>query len=333
MASYLEILKSLKNKEFKPVYFLYGDESFFIDEISDYIEQHILQDAEKAFNQTICYGKDTDPLTLLDTLQKYPMMSEYQVVLLKEAQQMKNIAELKSYIEQPLKSTIFVICYKNKTLDKRTAFAKTITKYATVLESKKLYDNKVPAWINEYLKHKKYNIEPKAAFLLTEYLGADLSKISNELKKLILNLNEGETITPNLIQMYSGINKDFNVYELNKALSTKDIVKSNRIVNYFINNPKANPFVVTLGAMFGYFSKIMLMHTNANKSDQEKASILKVNPFFLGEYKTAANNFSFAKCADIIDYLHQSDLKSKGVENRSLSDGDLLKELVYKILH
>ena len=330
-----QILSDLKNKIYKPIYFLSGDEPYFIDLITKYIHDNILTDAEKSFNQTILYGKDTEAHTVINTAKRFPMMANYQVVIVKEAQNIKNIEELIHYANTPLKSTILVINYKYKTLDKRKKLYKAIDKIGILYESKKLYDNEVPAWINSYLKNKNRTIDPGAGMLLTEYLGNDLSKIANELEKLIITLPDGEyNINTSHIERNIGISKDYNNFELNKALTQKNVLKANRIVNHFSHNPKDNPFTLTISTLYHFYSKVLAYHFIKDKSNRRNiAATLKVNPYFVGDYEKAAKQYNPKKTVQIISLLREYDLKSKGFNNVSTSHGELLKELVYKILH
>lgn len=328
-----EILANLSKKVYQPVYFLMGDETYFIDEICDYMVNHVLDESEKEFNQTILYGKDTDLATIISESKRFPLIGTHRVVIVKEAQHIRKIEGLEVYLEQPQPSTILVICYKYKTLDKRKKFTKELAKKNVLFESKKLYDNQIPDWIQNYLSKHKYSIHPKAAFLLSEYLGADLGKITNELDKLMLVNKKGQEITSDIIERNIGISKDFNNFELNNALGKRDILKSNLIIKHFAANPKDNPLVVTIGVLFGFFQKILLYHTLKDKSKKNVASTLKVNPFFVRDYELAARNYPKGKLVKIISYLREYDLKSKGVNNNSVSEGELLKELIYKILH
>jgi DNA polymerase-3 subunit delta len=352
MADFNDIMLDLKRKLYKPVYFLHGEESYFIDEISNYIEQHVLDETEKGFNQTVLYGRDTDLGSIISLAKGFPMMGEKQVVIVKEAQTLKELSKstgdgeevkekksssdknpLIAYLENPQPSTVLVFCFKYKKLDARSTLAKTIAKKAVLFESKKLYDNKIPDWINGYLKDKKYSINPKAAALLAEYLGNDLSKIANEVGKLCLNLPENSEITIDHIQQNIGISKDFNVFELQDALSKKDVLKTNRIVQYFAANTKENPLIMTNASLYNYFQKVLLYHFVPDKSRGSVASALGMNPFFVEGYERAARNYNTAKLKSIFGYLHECDARSKGVDNVSVEDGDLLKEMVFKILH
>ena len=354
MADFNNILLDLKRKLYKPVYFLHGEESYFIDEISNYVEQHILDETEKGFNQTILYGRDTDLGSIISLAKGFPMIGERQVVIVKEAQILKELSKstgdgdevkekksspdknpnpLLAYLENPQPSTILVFCFKYKKIDARSTLAKVIAKKAVLFESKKLYDNKIPDWINGYLKDKKYNINPKAAILLAEYLGNDLSKIANEVGKLCINLPENSEISIENIQENIGISKDFNVFELQDALSKKDVLKANRIVQYFAANPRENPLVMTNASLYNYFQKVLLYHFVPDKSRGSVASALGMNPFFVEGYERAARNYNTAKLKYIFGYIHECDARSKGVDNVSVEDGDLLKEMVFKILH
>jgi DNA polymerase-3 subunit delta len=326
-----DIIGDLKKKKYSPVYFLMGEEPYFIDLISDYAEKQILDDTEKEFNLQVLYGRDVDVQTIISEAKRYPMMSDKQVVIIKEAQNVRNIEDLESYISQPLDSTLLFICYKYKTLDKRKTFPKTVAKKGVLFESKKLYDNKVPDWISGYLKEKNYTANPKATQLLTEYLGADLGKIANELDKLMINLKEGSEITPDHIQNNIGISKDYNTFELTAALGKKDILKSNRIVNYFASNSKDHPMVLTIAALYGYYIKVLQYHFLENKS--QAASALGVNPYFVKDYVEAAQNYPPGKIKTIISALREYDLRFKGVDNASTDEGQLMKEMVYRILH
>ncbi|MFN8231201.1 MAG: DNA polymerase III subunit delta [Bacteroidia bacterium] len=349
-----QILLDLKRKIVKPIYFLCGEESYYIDLISDYIETNLLDEADKEFNQNVVYGKDVDLVSILGLAKQFPMMSEYQVVIVKEAQNLKELnkssgessesnskstssnsatQQLLGYIQNPQPTTILVFAYKYKSLDKRSALAKALQKNAVFLETKKLYDNEIPKWITEYVTEKNYKINPKAAFLLAEFLGNDLSKVTNEFNKLIINLPEGKEITPELVQDNIGISKEYNVFELQEALSKKDILKANQIVNYFAANEKDNPTVLVISSLYGYFSKILKYHFLPDKSKFVAASALGVNPFFVDGYARAASMYGTIKLKNIFGYLKDVDLKSKGVNNTSLNTLDLYKELIFKILH
>lgn len=334
-ASFENILLDLKNKIYSPVYFLYGEESYFIDVISDYIEETVLSETEKEFNQTIVYGKDIDIPTLTSYARRFPMMSNYQVILVKEAQDLKKIEELEPYILKPMESTLLVLCYKYEKIDRRKSLFKNIEKKAVLFESARIYDNKIPDWISEYVRKRNYSISAKASYLLAEFLGNDISKIVNEISKLIINVPIHQEITEDYVEKNIGISKDFNVFELQKALGKKEVLKSNQIINYFAANPRDNPLVKVIPLLFSYFSKILVYHHLADKSRNNVAAALSINPFFVMDYQQAAANYSSGKLTSIISLLREYDLKSKGVDSSATSfpDGELMKELVFKILH
>lgn len=336
-----EILKDLKNRKFKPIYLLHGEEPYFIDLISNYLEDHLLNDTEKGFNQTVLYGKDTDMITVLNAAKRYPMMSDYQLVLVKEAQDLKwgrededkkGLNPLMSYLENPLPGTILAFCYKYGKFDKRKKAYKAIEKSGLVFESATLYDNKVPGWIEDYASDKKYKINQQASGMLAEYLGNDLSKVANELDKLMLNIKQGEEITLKHIQDNIGISKEYNVFELQTALVKRDAYKANQIINYFEANPKNNPIVLVMANLYNFFSKILTYHYLKDRSQSNVAKELGVNPFFVKDYEQAARTFDYNKTMNIISLLREYDVKSKGVDS-SAPHGELMKELVFKILH
>jgi DNA polymerase-3 subunit delta len=336
-----EIIKEFKNRKPKPLYLLHGEEPYFIDLVSDYAESNLLSDAEKGFNQTVLYGKDTDMMTVLNAAKRYPMMSDYQLVLVKEAQDMKwgkedddkkGIDPVLSYFESPLPSTVLIFCYKYGKFDKRKKTYKAIDKKGVIFESTSLYDNKVPGWIEDYASDKGYKMDQQATAVMAEYLGNDLSKIANELDKLMLNVNAGQTITAQHVQDNIGISREYNVFELQAALSKKDPFKVNQIVNYFEANPKANPIVLVLGNLNNFFSKVLLYHYAKDKSPQSLARELGVNPYFVKDYELAARSYNYGKTMQIISLLREYDLKSKGVDSND-GAGELMRELMFKILH
>lgn len=330
-----DIIKDIKAKKLKPIYLLHGEESYYIDLISDFLEQNMLSEAEKGFNQTILYGKDTEIMTVLNACKRYPMMSDYQLVLVKEAQELKTDKaedQFAAYCENPLNSTVLVLCHKYKKFDKRKKAYKLIEKAGLIFESGTIYDNKVPAWIDDFVSSKGYHINPKASALLAEYLGNDLSKVANELEKLMLNVPQAQEINTKEVQDNIGISKEYNVFELQNALSRRDVYKANQIVNYFEANPKANPIVLVMGNLAGYFTKILKYHYVADKSQAAKE--LGVNPYFLKDYELAARNYNLGKTFEVISLLREYDLKSKGVDSTGNTEhGELMKELVFKIIH
>ena len=332
--TYEEIISDLKKRIFKPVYFLAGEEPYYTDLITDYIEEKILPEEEKAFNQIIYYGEDTTIPSIIETSRRFPMMSSHQVVIIKEAQTLKKIEDLIYYLEKPLLSTILVFNYKYKVIDKRTKLFKALENHAVYFESAKLRDYQIPAWIERYLMTKGIKTDPSASAMLTEYLGTDLHKIANELDKLIITLPEGKpVITSALIEKNIGISKEYNNFELQKAIGEKNILKANMIVNYFDNNPKDNPITLSISSLFSFFSKLLTFHYLNDKSKNNVAAVLKVNPFFVKDYEIAAAKYNASKTVHIISLLRTYDMKSKGYGDLSSEPGDLLKELVFKILH
>ena len=328
-----DIIGNLKKKIYHPIYFLMGEESYYIDKISDYISDNVLTADEKGFNQTILYGKDIEPLQIIVNARRFPMMANQQVIIVREAQNIKKIEELEPYVKNPLNSTILVINYKYKTLDKRKTFPKLIEQKGILFESKKIYDNQLPAWIDSYLKSENYTIAPQAAAMLSEYLGTDLSKVANELDKLIISLPEGSQITPDHIEKNIGISKEFNIYELQNALGERNLLKANRIINYFGANPSNNSVPMVISGLFSYFSKILNYHFLEDKSQNNVASVLQVHPFFVKAYTTASKNYNIKKLVEIISILREYDMKSKGWGNVSATPADLQREMIFKILH
>lgn len=332
--SYKQVLNSLNKKEYFPIYLLHGEESFYIDELTKHIEENVLDETAKAFNQTVLYGKEIDYKTVLDSARRYPVMSEKQVVIIKEAQELKTIDKLESYFQNPLDSTILVLAHKYKKLDKRKKYAKALTgsNKVCVFESTRLYDNQVPNWISNYLKDKNIAIKPAATTLLAEYLGTDLSKISNELDKLTINLPTGTAIDKHIIQKNIGISKDFNVFELQHALGKRDHFKSFLIVKYFIANPKNHPLPMITATLYNFFSKVYICQSMSRASDGEIAAAIGANKFFVKDYKVAAKSYNRIQIEGIIATLKEYDLRSKGVNNVSIPHGELLREMIVKIL-
>ena len=328
---YEKIMQDLKAGTYHPVYLLHGAESFFIDSVSSYIEKNALTDAEKSFNQIVLYGKDVDFKAVVDNARQYPMMSNRRVVILKEAQAMRTLKNLQSYIEKPSPQTVLVIAHKNKPLDKRTKFGKSVSKSAVILDSKNLYDNQVPAWISNYLKSQKLTIDPDAAQMLTEYLGQDLSKIVNEIDKMKINLKAGEKITAKIVQEGVGISRDYNVFELNKALSIWDYPKIMRIIYYFEENPKANPLVMVISNLFGYFTKVAITQQNIKANDADLARKTGVNPFFVKDYRVAARTFRPAQIKQAFVSLHTADRHSKGMGMKAATPLGIMQQLVFEI--
>lgn len=327
-----QIIRDLKNRVYYPIYLLNGDEEYFIDEISDYIEKSVLDENEQEFNKTVLYGLDTDVLTVESEAKRYPMMASHNVVIVKEAQHLKKIENLANYAKNPSATTILVLNYKHKKADGRAVFTKEVKKNGVFFTSKRLYDNQVGPWIERYLKDEGYSITPKASLMLVEFLGTDLSKISNELNKLMLNLPSGSVVDPKAIEENIGISKDYNAFELNNALGDRNILKANQIILHFGNNEKAYPLPLILPAIYRFFSHLLLFHTVKNRSNQEIAAKLGVNPFFVKDYQAAARNYSVKRIARAIASLRKADLLSKGVGG-NLSNYEILRELVFEVLH
>jgi DNA polymerase-3 subunit delta len=329
-----EIMSDLKNRIFKPVYFLAGEEPYYIDLITEYIQDKILPESEKAFNQIIMYGDDTNIASIIDTARRFPMMASHQVLIIKEAQSLKKLDDLVIYLEKPLLSTILVFSYKYKTIDKRTRLFKTLESHGVYFESARIRDYLIPAWIERYLMAKGIKTDPSASAMLTEFLGTDLHKIVNELDKLIITLPAGKpVITTSLIEKNIGISKDYNNFELQKAIGEKNILKANMIVHYFADNPKDNPITLSIASLFGFFSKLLTFHYLTDKSKNNVAAALKINPFFVKEYENSATKYNVSKTVQIISLLRTYDMKSKGFGDPGTDQGDLLKELVFRILH
>ena len=332
MDEVLKIINDLKAGIIKPIYFLMGEEPYYIDKLTEYIENNILSEDEKGFNQTVIYGRDTTIEDIVSNAKRYPMMAERQVVVVREAQELsRTIDKLESYAENPQPTTVLVVAYKYKTLDKRKKLVKLIAKNGVLFESKKLYENQVGTWIQRLLQGRGYAIEPKANAMLVEFLGNDLSRISNELDKLQIILPKGHTITPKDIEYNIGFSKDFNVFELQNAIGSKDQLKAYKIAQYFADNPKDNPLVVTVSLVFGFFVKILKYHGLKDKDPRAAAPVLGVNSFFMKDYEIALRNYPMKKVSIIVASLREIDVKSKGVGANSLSNHDLLKEMLVKI--
>ena len=334
MDEVVKIVNDIKGGNIKPIYFLMGEEPYYIDKLSEYIENNILSEDEKGFNQTVLYGRDVSIEDVISTAKRYPMMADRQVVIVKEAQELsRTIDKIESYAENPMPSTVLVFCYKYKTLDKRKKSTKVLAKNGIVYESKKLYENQVGDWIKRVLAGKKYSIEPKASAMLVEFLGTDLSKINNELEKLQIILPAGSTISAKDIEENIGFSKDYNVFELRKAIGERNQLKAYKIAENFAQNPKDNPIVMTTGLVFGFFIQLLKYHGLKDKNPKNVAAALGVNPFFLKDYDVALKNYPMKKVSQIVASLRDTDVKSKGVGANSLSQADLLREMLYKIFN
>ena len=330
---YNNIISELKNNKIHPVYFLSGDEPFFIDKISSYLEKNLLSNEEKSFDQHILYGNETDVNTIISYAKRFPMIAKKQLIIVKEAQNLKKIEGIISYLKKPQISTVLAFCYKYKKIDKRKNIYSTLAKNSIYFESKRLYDNQVARWVSSLLKEQRFTINQESLAILCETLGNNLTKINKEVEKLTIALPDKSEITPNLIEKHIGISKEYNNFELQKAIGGKDFLKAQEIVKHFSFDPIANPLIVTIGVLYSFFSKLLLFHNTTDKSKMNIARILKVNPYFVNDYSLATKNYPTKKCIEAISHLKKCDLNSKGINNSNTIPGELLKELVFKIMH
>ena len=327
-----KIISNWKKKIYKPLYWLEGEEPFFIDEVIDYAEHKLLSESEASFNLTVFYGKDAEWPTVVNACMRYPMFAEKQVVILKEAQQMKDLDKLENYIQKPLASTIFVISYKDKKLDARTKFSKAVKQHGELLSTKKIYDNQLPEFTSEIVAAKGLSISPNALLLLVDHIGNDLNRLKNEIEKLSINLGNKKNITDDDIEKYIGISREYNVFELQDAFSQKNLPKAIRIIQYFQSNPKAGPIQLILPTLYNYFSKIYIAAAEANQSETILKPMFYNNPFAVKQAIGAINNYGFAGTEKILLLLHEYNLKSIGINNGGDADAELLKELAVKII-
>lgn len=327
-----KILNDLKKQNFKPVYWLEGEEEYFIDQVINYAENKILTDGEAGFNLTVFYGRDTAWPDVVNSCKRYPMFSERQVVILKEAQSMKDIEKLESYIEKPLFSTIFFVAYKNKKLDGRTKLAKILKDKAVLFTTKKMYDNALPEWTSNLIKSKGYSISNKALFLLIDHIGNDLSRLNNEVDKLVLNLASRKNITEDDIETFVGISKEFNVFELQQAIASKDLYKAVRIIQYFGANPKAAPLQLIFPSLYNFFSKVLMIYSVPSRDEKTVAAAIGVNAFFVKDYVQTAMKFSQHEIEKVLLLLHEYNLRNIGINDAGTEDADLLKEMVVKMI-
>ena len=333
MTEIIKIVNDIKSRNFKPVYFLCGEEAYYIDRISDLIEETALTEDEKAFNQVVLYGRDTSVEEIVSTAKRFPMMADYQVVVVKEAQNLvKTFENFANYMANVQPTTILVFAYRAKP-DGRKKIFKTIKDIGVYFESKKLYDNQVPEWIVKVLKGQNYGIEPKAAAMLSEFLGTDLAKINNELDKLKIVFPAGHVFTPKNIEENIGFSKDYNIFELKSALAVRNQEKAYNIIHHFAFNMKETPMVLVTGQMFSFFSQLLQYHGLKDKSQFNAAKVLKVSPYFVKDYEVAFRNYPMKKVSAIVAALRDIDVKSKGVGASSMSQHDLLKELLIKIFN
>jgi DNA polymerase-3 subunit delta len=331
-------IKEIKSKKYKPLYFLHGDEPFFIDTIADELEKHIVPESEKGFNQFVLYGKDTDVAGVLSYARRYPFMAERQLVLVRDANKLGGIdqkeqqARLEDYASNPLSSTVLVLCFHSNA-DERKAFIKAFNTHGTVVQSKKMYDNKLPEWVASFCQSEGVKISPKAIQMIVDNIGNDLKRLTNEIKKIMVNLRPDQGIDAEAVERFVGISKEYNVFEFQKALAMRDALKANRIATYFSANPKDNPLAPILIILYNFFAKVLLAHASKDKSEKGLAAELGINPFFVKDYNQAARNYPIGKAANVIRYLREADARMKGLDGVSTPEGELLKELVFKIIH
>ena len=327
-----KIISDWKRKQFKPIYWLEGEESFFIDQVVNYAEHHILSEAESGFNLTIFYGKDADWASVINACRRYPMFAERQVVLLKEAQHMRDIEKLEGYIENPLPSTIFVISYKEKKVDGRSKLSKTLKQKGEILSTKKMFENQLPQWVSNMVQSHALNITPKALALVVDHIGNDLSRLQNEIEKLAINLGKRKEITEDDIENYIGVSKEFNVFELQAAFGQKNLAKAIRIIQYFDSNPKAAPIQMVLPALYNFFSKVYMLYGLNNLDEKAAVAATGINPYFIKDYISAAKRYDFPAVEKILLILHQYNLRSVGVQDAGTGDAGLLKEIAVKTM-
>lgn len=333
------VLIHLQNNQYAPIYFLQGEEPYYIDVIVNYIEKNALSEGDKGFNQLVLYGKDVDMNTIITNARRYPMMSDRQVVIIKEAQEIQDLGKedglkvLDNYLKNPLPSTILVFAHKYKTVDGRKAISKTIEKFAVLVTTKKLYENQLPEWIQGFVKSRGYTIDPKAVHMLADNIGNNLERLSNEIDKVLINFPPGTILNPDSIQKFVGISKEYNVFELQKALGIRDVLKANQIIRYFDSNPKNNPLIPIIALLFSFYTKLLLIHHEKDKSERALASTLQMNPYIIKEYIIASKNYPLEKVIQNIHFLSTSDLHSKGIETSYVSEDQILKELIFKLLH
>jgi len=334
-----KILTELKARKYAPVYFLQGEETYYIDLISDYVQEHVLSEAERGFNQVVVYGKDVTMATILTHARRFPMMSERQVVIVKEAQDIQDLNKdtgsklLLDYLTKAVPSTVLVFCHKNKSLDKRRELGKKVDQLAVTLTTKKVYDNQLPEFVHEYAKDRKISIDDRGIQAICEFVGNDLHRLTNEIEKLVISLPPGETITAERVMSQVGVSKEYNIFELQKAILHKDSLQANRIVNYFESNTKRNPMIPVVAFLFSFFSKVLAASQAADKSEKGLASELRVSPYAVRDYSLALRNFPLPKILENISSLKEADLKLKGVNSGSATEGQIFRELVWRLIN
>jgi DNA polymerase-3 subunit delta len=333
------VLGNLKKGEYAPVYFLQGEENYYLAEISSYIESNVIAESEKAFNLNVIYGAEQTLPEIISYAKRYPVMSQHQVVIVKEAQNIKDLNKDKgeefliNYVSNPVPSTILVFCYRGKTLDKRKSLYKSIDKNAVVVNSDKLYENQVPGWIKNYIMSRGHDVDLNAQQLLSDNIGNDLERLANEIDKMLINFKERTLITPGIVTKYIGISKEYNSFELQKAIAVRNILKANKIINYFSENPKLNPVIPLIALLFSYFSKLLVIHQAGQVRENELSRLIGVPPFFIKEYIQASKIYNLKKVIENIHYIREADLMSKGIGISNIADEEILKELVFKLMH
>lgn len=338
-ANVRKIIGEIKSKKYAPVYFLQGEETYYIDLISDYVEQNVLSDAEKGFNQVVLYGKDVSMATILTHARRFPMMAERQVVIVKEAQDIQDLNKeigsklLLDYLTKQVPSTLLIFCHKHKTLDKRRELGKKIDKLAVTLTTKKSYDNQLPDFVSEYVSDKKVSMDDRAILALCEFVGNDLHRLANEIDKLIISVPKGESISQEQVMSQVGVSKEYNIFELQRAILTKDSLLANKIVNYFESNTRKNPIIPVIAFLYSFFSKLLAATQASDKSDKGLVSELKVSPYAARDYTLALRQYPQQKIMDNISSLREADLKLKGVNTASADEGQILRELIWRLMN
>lgn len=327
-----KIITDWKKGNFKPIYWLEGEEEYFIDKAVDYAEHHILSESESSFNLTVFYGKDASWPDIINACRRYPMFAERQVVLLKEAQQMREVEKLEAYVENPLTSTVLVVSYKDKKLDARKKFTKLVKENGVLITTKKLYERELPEWTQNLVHSKGLTITPRALGLIVEHIGNDLTRIENEIDKLSLNLGQRKSVTEDDIEEYIGVSKDYNVFELQTALAGKNLSRSIQIIQYFEANPKAGPVQVILPSLYNFFSKVFMVFGAGTQDEKTVATTIGVNPYFIRDYLQAARLYTYPGVEKALLLLHNYNLKSVGIGNAGTEDASLMKELVVKMI-
>lgn len=326
-----KIISDWKKNIYKPIYWIEGDEEFYVDQLVDFAERKILSESEASFNLTVFYGRDAAWADVLNACRKYPMFSDRQVVVLKEAQQMKDVDKLEPYIQTPLSSTILIVAFKDKKLDARTRFAKLVKDKTEYILTKKIYDNALPDWVSSVVAGMGYSITPKANSLIVDHIGNDLSRIKNEIDKIQINLGSRRSITEEDVENYVGISKEFNVFELQSAIAARDLAKAMRIIQYFDANPKVAPIQLVLPSLYTFFSKVYMVF-GVSGGEEAIAKQISVNPYFVKSYLQASKTYGFDGIEKILLLLHSYNLKGIGINAARIEDAELLKEMVVKIM-